>query len=584
MKYIFCIFLLLISFTALPTHADLNESSCGPADYLFLNGYVYTVDPANPVSEAVAVKGNQIIYVGNIDEAQQFRGSDTLIINLSGAMLMPGFIDGHNHIISGALQKQGIKLTGARNFEEVIERIQEYVTSHPDMEVYTGYDWDFYMFQGTDPTRHDLDTITNKPIILFNTDTHNAWFNTRAMEMANISNMTKDPSQSSYYLREPDGTPSGIAYEAEAYQPIFIAMGLLNGSESLEREMEDIIPRLPRAGITSVHDMGIYTEKGLSEGYMGFDLLRKWEEKGKLPCRVVGVYGLRTPSGTAEDHVAILKKWNETYQSNLITVNSLKIWSDGTYQTFTGVQLEPYANNPNTTGESVWTSDLLTEYITTAYKEGFNVQIHTIGDSSLRRCLDAFEASKEYRPVSGRSTLHHLNIIHPDDLPRFSQLNITGDATLEWLTSDWNESLAYFGEERRDSEYDVWNRLIDQGVNVTFGSDMPGTNPDELAPLYQMQVALTGKIPGRTIVSTPPTWRIPSRERMIFGYTAAGAYQMGKENEIGTITTGKKADLIILNKNILTIPAEELNQMRILLTMMDGNVTYLDESSELSFS
>lgn len=546
------------------------------ADYLFQNGYVYTVDPGNPVSEAVAVKGSQIIFVGNSSDAEQYSGPETRIINLSGRMLMPGFIDGHNHIISGSLLKSGVKLTGSQTTLEIIQRIEAYVRSNPDLQVYTGYDWEFPMFQGAKPTRHDLDKITDKPMIIFNEDTHNAWFNTQAMKMANLSKDTKNPSPTSYYEREPDGTPSGLAYETEAFQPMLKALNVMNGSISLEREMEEIIPTLPRAGITSVHDMGIFTENGLSEGYLGFSLLQKWEKEGKLPVRVTGVYGLRVPTKTAEDHIAILKQWKKTYTSDLIKINGLKIWIDGTYPTYTAVLLQPYENNPNVTGESNWTEPLLENYIQAAYKSGFDVHFHTIGDASVRRALDAFERSQQYRPSSVRATLHHLTLIHPDDLPRFKQLNITGDATLEWLISDWGLANEYFGEKRRDQEYDVWNRLLELGVNVTFGSDIPGTNPDEIAPLYQMQIILTGKIPGKEIISLPPDWRIPTRENLIFGYTAAGAYQMGKEDEIGTITSGKKADFIILDQNIMTVPAENLNKTKILMTMMNGNITYSD--------
>jgi predicted amidohydrolase YtcJ len=214
---------------------------------------------------------------------------------------------------------------------------------------------------------------------------------------------------------------------------------------------------------------------------------------------------------------------------------------------------------------------------------GFDVHIHAMGDGSVRRSLDAFEAVARKRGSEGRRpALHHINVIHPDDLARFKALGVGGNATLEWLVSYWGEGLKVLGRKKVEQEYDIWKRLMDRGVNVTFGSDIPGTDPEELPPLYQMGVARSGRVPGLDYQPLPPLDRIPTLEQMLQGYTINGAYQMGLESQIGSLEAGKLADLIVLEKNLFEVPAQELFKVKVLLTMMNGRVVYLDPDTPIT--
>jgi predicted amidohydrolase YtcJ len=575
---------LVVFFLCTSFWAHVAQGSLEPADYVFVNGKIYTVNPQQPWAEAVAVKDKRIVYVGSGNDAKKWIGPESKVVDLTGRMLMPGFVDGHNHFVCGATAKRGIRLVGSENRAEMLQRIRDYVGAHPTQEVYLGYGWTFSMFGGRDGTRQELDAFSrDKPIVLFNEDTHCVWFNTKAMEMAGITKSTPDMANGSSYLsREPDGTPAGFAVEPEVWMGIALATGIAGGKETLRAVMEEVFPLAPKAGITAYHDMGIFAPE-LSQGYLGFELLREWEQAGKLPCRVVGVYGMRDAKAPPADHVAKLKEWSEKYRSELVQVTGLKIWADGAYATHTGVMLEPYADKPDTKGESDWTVEVLTGWIDAAYAAGFDVHIHTIGDGSLRRSLDAFEAVEKKRDCTGRrSALHHINVIHPDDLPRFKSLRIGANATLEWLVTYWDDALRVLGKERTEKENDIWKNLIDMGVNVSFGSDIPGTDPNELPPLYQMQVALTRRVPGLTFTSTPSLDRIPSLEQMLRGYTIAGAYQMHMEDKIGSIEEGKLADLIVLEQNLFDAPVDQLSTVKIPLTMMNGKITHIDSSSDLS--
>lgn len=549
-------------------YAQLN------ADWVFRHGKVYTVDKNNPWAEAVAVKDSVIVFVGTDLECSQWIGKNTHVVDLNGRMLLPGFIDGHNHFLSGTSAKRGLSLVGIFGKQQILNRIKQYTIANPSKKVYIGYGWTFPAMGKIKITRHDLDKVcSNKPVFLFNEDSHVVLFNTKSMEVAGVSKNTKDPSPTSYFEREADNTPNGIVIESEAFMPIALKLGIFGGKEMLNDIMNENFPRLPKFGITSYYDMGIWAPQ-LSDGYKGFELLNEWEKAGKLKVRVAGVIGVRDAELSAEENIETLKQWRQKYTSKLITVRSLKLWADGTPDTHTAVQLEPYLDDPKTSGESLWTESVLENWIEKAYLAGFDVQIHAMGDGSVRRSLDAFEAvEKKMDTRDRRSALHHINVIQPSDLGRFKTLNIGGNATLEWLSTYWDQAYTLFTKEKVEREYDIWNKLDSMGVNITYGSDLPGTNPDEVYPLYQMQTALTGKIPYMQPTHVRTADRVPTLEQMVRGYTINGAYQMHMEKKIGSVEVGKLADIIVLDKNIFNIPYNKLNDVHVDITMMNGHIT-----------
>ncbi len=360
------------------------------ADFVFQNGKVYTVNPKQPWAEAIAIQDKTIVFVGSNQDAVKWIGPATQVVDLKGQMLMPGLIDGHNHFVAGAFAKRGVNLLGSRNTADAVARVRAYVQTHPEKELYLGFNWTFQIFGETEGSRRDLDSVCrDKPIFLFSEDSHNGWFNTKAMEIAGIDQHTPDPVPgSSYFQREASGMPTGISIEDATIQ-LAIAIGVVGGKTSLQGIMAEVVPLLAKNGITAYHDMGIFAPY-LSDGYLGFELLQEWEQAGKLPCRVVGVLGERNAASDPANRLALLKDWNAKYRSELVQVTGLKIWADGTYLSHTGVQLEPYADEPSTCGESDWTTETLVKWIEPAHLAGFDVHIHTDGDGAVRRCLDAF--------------------------------------------------------------------------------------------------------------------------------------------------------------------------------------------------
>jgi len=575
--------LLALSWLFLTTAHCLAGPEGKAADYVFTNGKIYTLNPAQPWAGSVAFKGNKIVAVGSDSETKAWIVQGTKVVDLRGRMLMPGFIDGHNHFISGAAGKRGVRLVDSKNTRELLRPIAAYVKANPQREYYTGYGWEFPMFGKNEGTRQELDSVcSDKPMMLFNEDNHHTWFNTKAMEITGITRTTTDKVPGcSFFRREPDGTPCGMAIEPDTWIGMAIMTGIMGGNDMLQDIVAMVFPLIPGAGITATHDMGIWAPD-LPQGYRGFELILGLEKDGKLPCRFVGVYGIRDATASPVESVALLKEWSLKYHSGMVQVTGLKIWADGTFLSHTGAELLPYADKPDTRGESNWTSGVLARWIETAYSNGFDVNIHTDGDAAVRRSLDSVEMiSKKPGFTERLTTLHHITTIHPDDILRFRKLGVGGNYTPVWLVDykdQYKEAIRILGKERVDKEYGLAKKLIGLGVNVTFGSDIPGTDVEELSPLFQIQAAVTGRVPGFTNGLVPPKDRLPSLEQMLYGYTLAGARQIRMEDKIGSIETGKLADLVILEKNLFEVKPEEISRVRVLFTMMDGKITN-DENS-----
>jgi len=565
----------------IPTQDAPTPTPSPFADFVFRNGKVYTINPQQPWAEAIAIKDKKIVFVGATQNAGKWIGAPTQVIDLKGRMLMPGFIDGHNHFVTGAIFKRGLDLNGCTSTAQIVARLREYVQTHPEKTVYLGFNWSFQMFTDKQGTRHDLDAVSKgKPVFLFNEDGHNAWFNTKAMEQAFVGRFTPDPVPgASYYPREPDGTPTGIAVEPDAYAQIAFFTGTFSDTDTVEETMQMIIPQLPAHGITAYHEMGI-TAPTLEDADIGYTLLQKWEKEGKLPVRVVGTLGTHDVNDNPYGHLFLLRTWNENFRSELVRVTGLKIWGDGVYLAHSGVQLEPYADKPGFKGESPWTVERLVKWIELMHLAGFDVQIHVDGDGEVRRCLDAFEiVIRKHGSLGRRHTLHHSYLIHPDDLPRFKSLGISANATGLWFVNykgQMEEAFKILGRDKVDQEYSIQRKLLSLGVNLTLGTDIPGTDIEELAPLFQMQAAYEGHVPGDPTTVVPPAEKLFALEELLRMYTINGAYQMQMEKEIGSLEESKFADLIVLEKNLFDVPKDKLSEVKIQLTMMNGRVVHRD--------
>lgn len=546
------------------------------ADYLFLNGKVYTVDEQQVWAEAVAVKNEKIHFVGNNEAATAFAGKNTKIINLDGKMLLPGFIDTHMHPGAVLSLPSGLELDRTQTIEEWLEAISEYAEDNEDSPYIYGVGFVASAFGPDGPTKELLDKIVpNKPVLFIDEGGHSAWVNSKTLEFAGVSKSTPDPIPGiHYYQRDNDGNPTGWCKEARTFFPIMKKLDFIKVEESIERA-EDFFWLLTSAGLTTVYDAGM-----LGFEQEAYQTLQTLEKKGQLPFRVVGSYMVQDPKQvpSAIDQLTYLK---ETFESELIKPRVIKIHNDGTIEAYTAGLFDDYDGQKGNKGAVLLTGGTLIDFVTAIDVAGFDVHIHAIGDRAINEALNAFEVTRQKRPNSkSRFSIAHNQMIIDSDLPRFGKLDVVAQATPFWFGYlDENAEASNITTEpvgKRANQYNRFRSIEKHGGKVSFGSDFPVTgHVAGLFPTANIEMGITRKFIGKKNAPvTPPIDETLSLETMIKGYTLNAAYQLNMENEIGSITVGKKADLVVLQENLFDIDTYDIHKVRVDMTMMNGEFTY----------
>lgn len=551
------------------------------ADWLFLNGTIYTVNPVQPSAQAVAVLGDQIVYVGDADAAKAWRGPATRVVDLHGRMLLPGFVDAHNHLAVAALTKLGVNIRGLVGKDKILDTIREWIATQPLDAPLRGHGWTVGVSFGDGyPRREWLDELTgDRPMYIFNADAHDLWFNTAAMKAAGLDKHTPDPDPGKqYYKRDPDGTPTGSAVEAAAALPLAIALGMMS-LEAIRDSQRLTIDRAPAFGMTTYMEAGLLAGPSNGAAEAAWRDLIERDRHGELPLRIVGTVFTRNAEDDPQAIAAELVDWNVRLRSSHVQISICKMWVDGTAVAGTALLLEPFANQPDFRGTITLPPSHIKAQIEATQRAGFDMHIHADGDGSVRAVLDAIEDVQARLGQQGRRhAICHLSLTHPDDVQRFKRLGIIANGTPLWATNYdgvyVEQYKTLFGAERVEQRVYPYGDLVRSGATVTFGADLPGVDIDEIPPLFQLEATVTRKRPG--FPDDPPMvarQRI-SVEEAIRAYTINGAYQLRLEDQIGSIEVGKKADLIVLGKNLLEGKLEDIHKTPVLLTLMDGKARY----------
>ena len=541
------------------------------ADVVFVNGSVYTVNPAQPWARTVVVKGDKIAYVG-FDAAGEYIGSNTEVIDLEGKMILPGFIDAHMHLIEGAHECAGADASGD-SLEEVLQKLKAFVREHPDLDFLRGFGWRHNAFGEKGPLKEDLDRIfPDRAAYISAMDCHSAWVNSAALRAAGISENTPDPIPNfSYFERDSSGEPTGTLREWPAMEAVRRKLEA-SSSASILAAMENWMPRESRAGVTAVFDAGTFS---LEDQADGFTYLSKLEAQARLPLRVVGCFAV---GESCDEPVAAALELKRRFQSELVQVPVLKIILDGGVESHTAALLEPYHDRSGFRGELLMPPERLTQIVRQAHAAGLDMHVHAIGDRTTRVTLDALDtALRETGNQDRRHTICHLQLVDRQDIPRFRRLGVIAQTTTIWATLDpnWTEkTLPVIGERAYDT-YPT-NTFFAAGVPVTFGSDWPASvYLSTHKPLDGIEIGVTRKILGdpEAPLLAPGTERL-SLPQMIRGYTLNAAFQLHLENRVGSIEAGKQADLVVLEKNLFEVPPHEIHAVGVLLTMMNGKPTH----------
>ncbi|MES0827710.1 amidohydrolase [Ruegeria sp. SCP11] len=559
--------------TSLATNSVAQTARLNPTtDYALINGVIHTMDEAGTVAEAIGIKGNEIVYVGDAAGLANVIGIGTEVIDLEGNMVLPGFVEGHMHPTAGALIMRGVDLQ-VDSIDGILERVRTYAQENPDLPVIHGYGVRLHLWDDGYGTKEMLDEIdADRPIYLWGVDGHQAWVNSKAFEIAGIDENTPETVPGfSFFRRNDDGTPAGWIVEVPAQLQVLSKLFDLN-LEYTEEGVREWLPRFAAAGITTAHDYGI---QGLGQDE-GFQLMTDLAASGDLPIRVQGNFYWNDPN---LDPIPPLEALREQFDADLVSAQGLKINMDGGDDAYSALYTEPYSDNPDASPDPIIPIDVLNETVLRADAAGINVVCHCFGDAAVRAVLDAIElAISQNPPRDRRNVISHAMLVHPDDIPRFAELGVTWDSTGAWMSLDpalQSVTLKRLGDERVN-RYSPMLAIAEAGGNVSLGSDWPAAGYiSEYRPLVAIRTAVMRQLPGRDDV--PPLGGEEARvsvDLAIRANTINAAYGMGKDHEIGSIEVGKLADLVVLSENLYEIDPSTIHEVEVLYTIMDGNLTW----------
>jgi predicted amidohydrolase YtcJ len=568
-----------------------NRHADRVADVAFVGGAVYQVTAARSWTEAVAVRGTQIVAVGADEDVRPLIGSATTVIDLRGRMLVPGFQDAHVHAAGGGLDRLRCDLTEVRGRAAYLRHIAAYAQAHPGEEWIIGAGWYMDAFPGGIPTSAELDEVTgDRPAFLINRDHHGGWANSAALRRAGIGAGTPDPPDGRIE-RDSTGRPVGALQEG--------AMRLVEAvipAPTLQQRIDGVLEGqrfLHALGITAWQEAIVGDYPGVPDCYEAY---RQVAADGRLTARVVGALWWDRTRGADEvgDQIAELMQRRAATEAAAAAgtarfrAGTVKIMLDGVCENFTAAMLTPYLGPPvnaaapasHQDGLSYLDPELLKRVVTQLDRIGFQIHVHAIGDRAVRSALDAFEAA---RAANGRHDLRHhiahLQVVHPDDLARFRQLDVTANAQPLWACYDRQMTeltLPFLGPERSAWQY-PFGSLARDGAPLAIGSDWPVSSPN---PLWLLHVAVNRTAPWDTSAEPDPRAGSPflPAERLdlptALAAATAGSARVNHLDDSGTVQAGYRADLAVLDRNLFDHPTTEIGQAQVDLTVAGGRIVY----------
>lgn len=560
------------------------------AQLVFAGGAVYTADasrqrmvPAtagdgSPAS-SVAVVSGRIAAIGNAGDPriQELIGPATEVIDLRGHALLPGFQDAHVHPAFAGVTMVGCNLMGAARLDDALARIAGYAEQHPEREWIAGSGWRMEWFPGGTPDRQTLDRVTGgRPAYLSNRDGHGAWANTRALELAGLDARTPDPVDGRIE-READGGPQGTLDEGAA-----TVVGDLVPELTFDERLAGLMlaqQHLHARGITAWQDAIVGDYLGSPDP---LPVYLAAAASGQLTARVEGaLWWDRARDGS---QLPDILERRERGRGPRFRANTVKIMQDGVAENFTAGMLEPYHDltgcHPHGSGLSYVDPVALLGYVTQLDALGFQVHLHAIGDRAVREALNAIEAARTANGwTDNRHHIAHLQVVHPDDVRRFAELDVTANIQGLWAAHEpqMDElTLPFIGPERTARQY-VFGDMLRSGARLAAGSDWAVSSAN---PLRAVHVAVNRSLQGATGAEAEPFLPGQSLElaEALAAYTIGSAYVNHLDDETGTIEAGKLADVVVLDRDPFAAPKSEIGSTGVLATYVQGEPVYLSTS------
>ncbi|MCY9784239.1 amidohydrolase family protein [Nocardiopsis sp. EMB25] len=538
------------------------------ADLVFTNGPVLTPGGPPNGATAVAVTGDRITAV-DASAADDLTGPSTTVVDLDGRLLLPGFQDAHVHPAPAGLEMVQCDLTGAETRAQTLDAVAAYAAAHPERAWIAGGGWSMEAFEGGAPHRSDLDAVVaDRPVYLPNRDHHGAWVNGRALELAGITRHTPDPADGRIE-RGPDGEPTGLLQEG--------AMGLVSRLVP-EPSPADLRAALLRAqehlhslGITAWQDALVGSFGGIPDPSAAYAELAR---EGALTARVVGA--LWWDRGRGAEQIPELVERRAALTHGRFRADAVKLMLDGIAETGTAAMLDPYLDGCGCAtanrGTSFIDPELLPDHVTELDRLGFQTHFHALGDRAVRDALDAVEAARRANgPSPHRPHLAHLQVVHPDDVPRFAALGATANIQPLWAAHEpqMDElTIPFLGPERAGWQY-PFGALHRSGAHLAAGSDWPVSSAD---PLEGVHVAVNRALPG----SRGPAFLPEQRLDLVTAITAytAGSARVNRLDETGALRPGALADLVVLDRDPFAGPVGAIHEARVARTYVGGGLVY----------
>jgi len=548
---------------------------------VFKNGMVYTVDAARTCARALAVKQETIVYVGDEAGLDPLTGPATRVVDLNGGMLLPGFVDSHAHVSGTTNEEAAVYLSNLPSKAACLAAVKDFAARHPELDVIHGAGWAAEIFPPRGPSRKDLDAIVaDRPVSLMSEDGHFIWANSRAIQRAGVTADTPSP-RGGTIEKDENGIPSGIFRETA--RDLIVNTLPPFSVDQLKGGIRRFMDEAARVGVTTVHDplLLLPDADGQLNGFGGLRYnIRAFQEladEQQLRLRVRGTV-LTDPTKDISQTDAIAAAAVQAADP-LFRITGAKIFVDGVVEGGTAYLFRPYAHRPDFRGEALWESAALNDLFADLDRRGLQIHIHAIGDAALAMSLDALaHAAAATGRRDAQDLITHLQVVDPDDIPRMAQLNVIGVPQPFWhVKGDFHELDTYFlGPERAEKMYPM-KSLVDAGVRIAGASDYPVQVPSP--PLKAVMLGITRCLPGANgphgILG--PQERL-SLEEMIAAYTINGAFANYLETQTGSLEVGKKADLVVLEKNLFEIPAETIADVRVAMTVFNGMVVYENPS------
>jgi predicted amidohydrolase YtcJ len=558
------------------------------ADIVLQNGVIYTADEQDTVYQAVAIKGNQIVFTGSNQKVQSYIGKETHIIDLQGKMVLPGMIDSHIHPPGLSLSElYEVQLFNRNSIEGYVEAVKDFIALHPDVKAVYGRGWSWGILTGDEltkgPRKEYLDAVAKDiPVVLRANDGHTLWVNSKALEINNVTTETEVPN-GGVLEKDSNGQLWGTLKEWAMWLialPEYSLAQYITAMTAFQKKMHSF-------GITSI----------LCMSGLPFDIIFKacdeLQKKGQLQLRIRGAMTVNT-TDDLYSQLEHIKKSQTQYDTPLLKVITAKFFTDGVIEGGTSYLLEPYTlkvgKGANYYGDFLWDMEKLKHAFHMVNQSGLQIHVHSTGDASTRNVLDAMEYAYSKVPAGDyRNTITHLQLVAETDIMRFKELNVIASVQPYWQFKGpkWWYNVDYqFLGERANKEFPL-GTFFTKGITVASSSDYPATAVPN--PLFAIDIGVTRNIDNGTFYGVEDItdmdeekYLLNKEERatvrqMIKSFTINGAYALFMEDEIGSIEVGKMADMVVLDQNLLEVNPTEIDKTKVVMTFFNGKLVYKED-------